>query len=101
MFNRSLRAVFRKVSWMFCAGLLLSIADLLNFNLRENLPRAHASSGQANATACSWRPSGLEEHGGTTCLLTASDFARLCRLAGSWEYDTASSPAFQPGSCRN
>src|SRR5271166_3208071 len=31
MLNLSLRAVFRKESWMFCAGLLLSIADLLKF----------------------------------------------------------------------
>jgi hypothetical protein len=29
MLNLSFRAVFRKESWMFCAGLLLSIADLL------------------------------------------------------------------------
>src|SRR5580765_6224122 len=31
MLALSLRAVLRKESWMFCAGLLLSIADLLNF----------------------------------------------------------------------
>src|SRR5208282_4709641 len=31
MLNLSLRAVFRKESWMFCAGLLFSIADLLKF----------------------------------------------------------------------
>src|SRR5438270_3425876 len=36
--TRSFRAVFRKESWMFCAGLLLSIADLLELNCQ--LPTA-------------------------------------------------------------
>jgi hypothetical protein len=52
MLNLSLRAVFRKESWIFCAGLLLSIADLLKFfdlqptNLR---PSAAASGAQTNS----------------------------------------------------
>src|SRR5215469_13939032 len=41
MLVRSLRAVLRKVSWMFCAG-LVSIADLL--------------SSQCNLLLCSFRP---------------------------------------------
>src|SRR6059058_2509767 len=36
--TRSFRAVLRKESWMFCAGLLLSIADLLQLNCQ--LPTA-------------------------------------------------------------
>src|SRR5579862_4704770 len=38
MLSRSLRAVLRKESWMFCAGLLLSIADLLDCRLRNCQP---------------------------------------------------------------
>src|ERR1039458_3691009 len=73
MLNRSLRAVFRKESWMFCAGLPLSIADVLRFSDSQHtnspLPQTR---GTRKPTACPSRTSRLKEHGGTTCLLAAS-----------------------------
>src|SRR6266446_9762585 len=59
MFNRSLRAVFRKESWMFCAGLLLSIADLLKVLRPPNttLPLPQTPQGKFQSTACSSRTS--------------------------------------------
>src|SRR5258708_6098461 len=78
MFNLSLRAVFRKESWMFCAGLLLSIADLLwYFDLQQLAPWARDPSASSNQQHV---PRSLphQEHGGTTCLLAASFFPKGC-----------------------
>jgi hypothetical protein len=65
MLNRSLRAVFKKESWMFCAGLLLSIADLLKFfELRTtNLRLRPWPQGKLKTTACSRRPLAEETRG--------------------------------------
>src|SRR5580693_7359147 len=106
MFNRSLRAVFRKESWMFCAGLLLSIADLLRFfELQHaNLPGPQ-SSGQVhrNSMFLAAFPHWSSALGtrGVSLPLRRHGFPRLRRLADSCEYHTASPRAFQPGICGN
>src|ERR1019366_5170846 len=72
MLSLSLRAVFRNESWMFCAGLLLSIADLLRFfNLQHTISPLPQPPGQPQTTSMFFPASPPEEHGGTTCLLAA------------------------------
>src|SRR5580658_186662 len=99
MLNLSLRAVFRKESWMFCAGLLLSIADLLTFfDLQHQLALPQeASSNQQHVP----RRLSSQEHGGDNLLPRGLVYPRLRRLAGSCQYDTVSLRAFQPGTCGN
>src|ERR1700728_81563 len=66
MLSRSLRAVLRKESWMFCAGLLLSIADLLKFFELQNKPTCtlgYIAAGQAQNNSMFRGPSPAE-HGG-------------------------------------
>src|SRR5579872_6014249 len=97
MLALSLRAVLRKESWMFCAGLLLSIADLSSIRkLRsfQRLPTA-ACRGQAKQTACSRKPStapGTRGDSPAAALRTPTTGAP----AGRWKYDTAIWAAFQP-----
>src|SRR5260370_23058538 len=100
MFNRSLRAVFRKESWMFCADLLLSIADLLKVLRPPNitLPLPQTPQGKFQSTACSSRTSRLRNMGGQPAS-SPPGFPRLRRPAGSCEDHTASPSAFQPRSC--
>jgi hypothetical protein len=73
MLNRSLRAVFRKESWMFWAGLLFSIADLLKFfDLRDTslpLPQTVQDKLQINSMFLADLPH--QEHGGLACLFAA------------------------------
>src|ERR1700722_5973268 len=78
MLNLSLRAVFRKESWMFCAGLLLSIADLLKFfDLQHSNLRPRQSLRALKPTACSSRTFPRQERGGETLLLRRLRFPRL------------------------
>src|ERR1017187_7757542 len=87
MLNLSLRAVLRKESWMFCAGLLFSIADLLDsFELR---PIQLAASAFASGPAF---PRGFsrKEYGGTNLPSCRLDPSRRRRRAGNSEYATAS-----------
>src|SRR5581483_499122 len=53
MLALSLRAVLRKESWMFCAGLLFSIADLLLLCELQTATAAHPIRGKAQVTVCS------------------------------------------------
>src|SRR6266852_1887603 len=99
MFNRSLRAVFRKESWMFCAGLLLSIADLLKFfdlriptcpfrrRLRASSNRQHVPSRTSH-----------ERARGDNLPPRRLVFPKAAPPSGSCEEHTASPSAFQPRS---
>src|ERR1700693_1801615 len=98
--NRSLRAVFRKESWMFCAGLPLSIADLLRLCLATNQLAPSAESGQAQTNSmflADFPPKGTR--GDNPACSPPHFFQDMRRLAGSCEYDTVSPRAFQPGTC--
>src|SRR5271166_1603313 len=75
--NRSLRAVFKKESWMFCAGLPLSIADLLGFCDVQRQLAPSADSGQAQTNSMFLADFPPEEHGGTT-LPPRRPFLRTC-----------------------
>src|ERR1700733_10180504 len=61
---------------MFCAGLLLSIADLLSsFELQPiHLLLRHLPQDQLKVTAYSSRPSAQGTRGGQTCLLASPVF---------------------------
>src|ERR1700730_10711811 len=72
---------------MFCAGLLLSIADLLECFDLTNESQDHST----------FLTLPHENHGRTTCL-SHSPLSQLCRLTGSCEYHTVSAVPFQPGS---
>src|SRR5271166_1728896 len=73
--NRSLRAVFRKESWMFCAGLPLSIADLLRFcDVHQTNSPLPQNQGKLKPTACSLRTSRMRNTGGQPCLFAARFF---------------------------
>src|SRR5690348_11580348 len=87
--TRSFRAVFRKESWMFCAGLLLSIADLLELNCQ--LPTAGPGRFEP-APNHSRFPSlpALKEQGGTT-----RSEAVISLPPARCEYHTANRVAFQ------
>src|ERR1700675_1937491 len=75
---------------MFCAGLLVSIADLLWF----------LTCGHQNTICSASSPFGVRNAGGQPAS-SPPRFMGLRRLTGSCEYHTASSRAFQPGTCRN
>src|ERR1022692_2583236 len=78
MLSLSLRAVFRKESWMFCAGLLLSIADLLkSFDLRHTNLRPRQSPQSAQTISMFLAGSPLPEHRGKPCFLAAR-FSQAC-----------------------
>src|SRR5580704_8920949 len=93
IFNRSLRAVFRKESWMFCAGLLLSIADLLKFfDLQSPTCPFPQAPGRAQTNSMFLRPSASGARG-VRCRTNFS--CKLRRSAGSCEEHTASLFSFQ------
>src|SRR5580698_10251815 len=100
MLNLSLRAVFRKESWIFCAGLLLSIADLLKFlDLRHSNLHPRQPPWALKPTACSSRTFRSRTRGDN--LLPRRPISQAAPHAGSCEYDTASPHSFQPGTCGN
>src|SRR5580698_7925241 len=97
MLNLSLRAVFRKESWMFCAGLLLSIADLLKFfDLHHTNCALGNCFGHSNQQHV---PLGISAAGtrGENPASSPPRFPKAAQHTGSCEYDTASPCAFQPG----
>src|ERR1700736_2980121 len=74
---------------MFCAGLLLSIADLLAHYWPSNKHSAHA-------TACSVRhPACRKNKGGHPAVPGPPSFRKAAPPADSCEYHTASCRAFQ------
>src|ERR1700730_14414851 len=74
---------------MFCAGLLLSIADLLTHDWPSNKHSAHA-------TACSVRlPACRRNKGGHPAVPVSPSFHKAAPPADSCEYHTASCGAFQ------
>src|ERR1700688_815309 len=75
---------------MFSAVLLVPIADLLWF----------LTCGHQNTICSASSPFYVRNAGGQPAS-SPPRFMGLRRLAGSCEYHTASSRAFQPGACRN
>jgi hypothetical protein len=84
---------------MFCAGLLLSIADLLRFfDLQHQLALPQKASSNQQHVPRQLSVSGTR---GDNLLPRGLVCPRLRRLAGSCQYDTVSPRAFQPGTCGN